>query len=73
MAEMLDARSPQLHDLGARPPLLYEESQEMVGRLASDLRQTSRKTTVLLLHPGPGPSPAGDGRAGWVFCFYPKA
>ena len=45
----------------------------MVGRLASDLRQTSRKTTVLLLHPGPGPSPAGDGRAGRVFCFYPKA
>ena len=45
-------------------PLLYEDSQEMVGYLAQALKQTSREATVLLLHPGPGPPSAGDGGAG---------
>ncbi len=38
--------------------------REEIGRLAQHLRQTSREATVLLLHPGAGPPPAGDGRAG---------
>ena len=45
-------------------PLLYEDSQEMVGYLAQALKQTSREATVMLLRPGAGPPPAGDGRAG---------
>jgi len=45
-------------------PLLYEDSQEMVGYLAQALKQTSREATVLLYAPGAGPPAAGDGRAG---------
>jgi DNA polymerase I len=45
-------------------PLLYEDSQEMVGYLAQALKQTSREATVLLYAPALDPPPAGDGGAG---------
>jgi DNA polymerase I len=42
-------------------PLLYEDSQEMVGYLAQALKANLPGGHGPALRPGPGPPPAGDG------------
>jgi len=52
-------------------PLLYEDSQEMVGYLAQHLRQTSREATVLLYAPALDPHLQEMAElADRVFCIY---
>jgi len=52
-------------------PLLYEDSQEMVGYLAQALKQTSREATVLLYAPALDPHLQEMAElADRVFCIY---
>src|SRR5512136_773961 len=52
-------------------PLLYEDSQEMVGYLAQALKQTSREATVLFYAPALDPHLQEMAElADRVFCFY---
>ena len=52
-------------------PMLYEDSQEMVGYLAQALKQTSREATVLLYAPALDPHLQEMAElADRVFCIY---
>ena len=52
-------------------PLLYEDSQEMVGYLAQALKQTSREATILLYAPALNPHlEKMTELADRVFCIY---
>jgi len=52
-------------------PLLYEDSQEMVGYLAQALKQTSREATILLYAPALDPHlEKMTELADRVFCIY---